>query len=51
MPGHQSEPQSGHRNAVLAVLMESMERCDITVPIDCDGQDDVNAMDEMVGSL
>lgn len=38
----------GHQNAVLAGLMESMERCDITISIDCDGQDDINAMDEMV---
>ncbi len=38
----------GHQNAVLAGLMEAMNRCDITISIDCDGQDDVNAMDEMV---
>lgn len=38
----------GHQNAVLAGLMEAMERCDITISIDCDGQDDINAMDEMV---
>ena len=38
----------GHQNAVLAGLMEAMERCDITISIDCDGQDDLNAMDEMV---
>ncbi len=38
----------GHQNAVLAGLMEAMDRCDITISIDCDGQDDVNAMDEMV---
>ena len=28
--------------------MEARERCDITISIDCDGQDDINAMDEMV---
>lgn len=38
----------GHQNAVLAGLMEAKERCDITISIDCDGQDDVNAMDKMV---
>ncbi len=38
----------GHQNAVLAGLMEARERCDITISIDCDGQDDVNAMDAMV---
>ena len=38
----------GHQNAVLAGLMEAMDRCDITISIDCDGQDDLNAMDEMV---
>ena len=38
----------GHQNAVLAGLMEAKSRCDITISIDCDGQDDINAMDEMV---
>ena len=38
----------GHQNAVLAGLMESMDYCDITISIDCDGQDDINAMDEMI---
>lgn len=38
----------GHQNAVLAGLMEAMDHCDITISIDCDGQDDINAMDEMV---
>lgn len=38
----------GHQNAVLAGLMEAKEKCDITISIDCDGQDDINAMDEMV---
>ena len=38
----------GHQNAVLAGLMEAMERCDITVSIDCDGQDDIIAMERMV---
>ena len=38
----------GHQNAVLAGLMEARGRCDITISIDCDGQDDINAMDRMV---
>ncbi len=38
----------GHQNAVLAGLMEARNRCDITISIDCDGQDDINAMDRMV---
>ena len=38
----------GHQNAVLAGLMEAKDRCDVTISIDCDGQDDINAMDRMV---
>lgn len=38
----------GHQNAVLAGLMEAKDKCDITISIDCDGQDDTNAMDAMV---
>ena len=38
----------GHQNAVLAGLMEAKDKCDITISIDCDGQDDINAMDEMI---
>jgi len=38
----------GHQNAVLAGLMEAKDKCDITISIDCDGQDDINAMNEMV---
>lgn len=38
----------GHQNAVLAGLMEAKNKCDITISIDCDGQDDINAMEEMV---
>lgn len=38
----------GHQNAVLAGLMEAKEKADITISIDCDGQDDINAMDEMI---
>ncbi|MGN0662654.1 MAG: glycosyltransferase family 2 protein [Faecalibacterium sp.] len=40
----------GHQNAVLAGLMEARAsgECDVTISIDCDGQDDINAMDEMM---
>lgn len=38
----------GHQNAVLAGLMEVKDKCDITISVDCDGQDDMNAMEEMV---
>jgi glycosyltransferase involved in cell wall biosynthesis len=38
----------GHQNALLAGLMEAKEHCDITISIDCDGQDDLHAMEEMV---
>ncbi len=38
----------GHQNALLAGLMEAKDQCDITISIDCDGQDDIGAMDRMV---
>lgn len=38
----------GHQNAVLAGLMEAKDKCDITISIDCDGQDDIHAMEDMV---
>ena len=38
----------GHQNALLAGLMEAKRNCDITISIDCDGQDDINAMNAMV---
>lgn len=38
----------GHQNALLAGLMEAKDLCDITISIDCDGQDDIDAMDKMV---
>ena len=38
----------GHQNALLSGLMEAKELADITISIDCDGQDDINAMNEMV---
>ena len=38
----------GHQSSVLAGLMEAKDKCDITVSIDCDGQDDITAIEEMV---
>ncbi len=38
----------GHQSSLLAGLMEAKDRCDITISIDCDGQDDISAMDKMV---
>lgn len=38
----------GHQNAVLAGLLEAKDTCDITISIDCDGQDDLGAMEKMV---
>ena len=38
----------GHQNALLAGLLEAKAKCDITISIDCDGQDDMDAMDAMV---
>ena len=38
----------GHQSALLAGLFEASRECDITISIDCDGQDDINAMDRMI---
>lgn len=38
----------GHQKALLAGLMQAKDECDITISIDCDGQDDIDAMDKMV---
>ncbi|MDD3429323.1 MAG: glycosyltransferase family 2 protein [Oscillospiraceae bacterium] len=38
----------GHQNALLCGLMTAKELADITISIDCDGQDDINAMDDML---
>lgn len=38
----------GHQNALLAGLMTAREKCDVTISIDCDGQDDIDAMDGMI---
>lgn len=39
----------GHQNALLAGLTEAYEQgCDITISVDCDGQDDISVMTDMV---
>lgn len=38
----------GHQNALLAGLMYAKDHCDISISIDADLQDDVNAIDEMI---
>ena len=38
----------GHQNALLAGLMECRSKCDISVSIDCDGQDDISKIHDMV---
>ena len=38
----------GHQNALLAGLMTVKDDCDITISIDADLQDDLDAMDEML---
>ena len=38
----------GHQNALLCGLMQARGQCDITVSIDCDGQDDITAIERMV---
>ena len=38
----------GHQNALLSGLMEIKDIADVTISIDCDGQDDINAMDAMI---
>ncbi len=38
----------GHQNALLAGLMTAKDLADVTISIDCDGQDDINAMDALI---
>lgn len=38
----------GHQAALLAGLMEAKDKCDAAISIDCDGQDDINAIDQMI---
>lgn len=38
----------GHQSSLLAGLMEAKDKADIVISIDCDGQDDINAIDKMI---
>lgn len=38
----------GHQAAVLAGMMEARHHADVVITIDCDGQDDINAMNTML---
>ena len=38
----------GHQNALLAGLMEACDKCDAAISADCDGQDDIDAIDKMI---
>ena len=38
----------GHQNALIAGLMEAKKFADITISLDCDGQDDIDAITQMV---
>lgn len=38
----------GHQSSVLAGLMEAMPEFDLTISIDCDGQDNLHAMEDML---
>lgn len=38
----------GHQNALLAGLMEVKDNCDVAISVDCDGQDDILAMEAMI---
>jgi glycosyltransferase involved in cell wall biosynthesis len=41
----------GHQNALVAGMMESRDRVDAIISIDCDGQDDISAMEKMVDAF
>ena len=38
----------GHQNALLAGLMTVKEHCDMTISLDADLQDDIDAIDQMI---
>lgn len=46
--GIQQSRNRGHQNAILAGMIFANKYADAVITIDCDGQDDINAMDEMV---
>lgn len=38
----------GHQNALIAGISEACDRCDAVITLDCDGQDDIDAVDKMI---
>ncbi len=38
----------GHQNALLAGLIEASAKSDACISVDCDGQDDIDAIDKMI---
>lgn len=46
--GLQLDHNCGHQTALWSGLMEAKEKADMTITIDCDGQDDIGAMKKMV---
>lgn len=46
--GLQQSKNRGHQNAVWGGMMEARKLADIVISIDCDGQDDINAMNQML---
>lgn len=38
----------GHQNALLAGLVHAIDKCDISISMDCDLQDDISAIDAMI---
>lgn len=38
----------GHQNALLAGFSEAIDKCDMTITMDADLQDDINVIDEMI---
>ncbi len=46
--GIQQSRNRGHQRALLAGLMEIKDTMDISITIDCDGQDDMTVMEDMV---
>lgn len=51
MTGIRFSRNYGHQNALLAGLTTAVDYSDMTITIDADLQDDVNAIPEMVKSI
>lgn len=48
--GIQLSRNRGHQHALLAGLMEAKNQCDVAVSMDCDGQDDIHAVEKMIAA-